>query len=180
MKIAGIDYSLCSPAITVIDTTTNTARGFYLTDVKRNAKNFNLGWYEIIGSMHDHHLSEEHRYDNISNWALSIVKDCDVVFMEDYALGAKGRVFHIAENAGLLKWKMWSTKVDFKMVGPTVLKKYATGKGNADKQQMHESFRVKTGTDLVMEICPGSTKVANPVSDLVDSCWLAWYGSTAV
>ena len=48
----------------------------------------------------------EDRYDKISNWALSLVHDCDLVFLEDYALGAKGKVFNLGENGGLLKWKI--------------------------------------------------------------------------
>jgi len=173
VRIAGIDYSLCSPAITVLEG--NNATGYYLTDVKRNAKDYDFGWYKITGTLHSYHKTEEHRYDLISDWALSIVSNCDLIYMEDYALGAKGKVFHIGENAGLLKWKMWKQNLNYRLVVPTVLKKFATGKGNADKAQMHEAFRTKTGLDLVMEMCPGSTKIGNPVSDLVDSYWLSIY-----
>ena len=179
MRIAGIDYSLSSPAIVTIDTETPAVtRGYFLTDVRRNAKTFDMGWLAVTGTMHQHHLCEEQRYDQISDWAIEIVKDCDRIVLEDYALGAKGRVFHIGENAGLLKYKMWRSRLNFSLVGPTALKKFAVGKGNADKQMMHEAFEKKTGTNLVMEMTPGSTKFGNPVSDIVDACWLAWYAQS--
>ena len=177
MKIAGIDYSICSPAITILDTSSGSCEGYYLTDIKRNVKDCDFGWLKVKGQAHNQYLAEEQRYDHISQWALDTVEDCDLVVMEDYALGAKGKVFHIGENAGLLKWKMWRDKISFKLVGPTTLKKFATGKGNADKHQVHEAFVETTGLNLVLEMCPGSTKVANPVSDLVDSYWLAKYGT---
>jgi len=173
MKIGGIDYSLCSPAVVVIDTETSEAHGHYLTDVNRNAKTYDLGWFKVTGQLHAHNTSPEQRYDQISDWAMAIIESCDKVVMEDYALGAKGKVFHIGENAGLLKWKMWKAGKPFALVGPTALKKTATGKGNADKIEMHRAFVEATGLNLVEAICPGSTKVANPVSDLVDAWWLA-------
>ena len=173
MKTCGIDYSLCSPALVVIDSESDVAHGYYLTDVNRNAKTYDLGWFKITGQLHAHHTTPEQRYYQISDWAMSIVESCDRVIMEDYALGAKGKVFHIGENAGLLKWKMWKAGKPLTLVGPTALKKEATGKGNADKVVMHDAFVAATRLNLVDAICPGSTKVANPVSDLVDAWWLA-------
>ena len=55
---------------------------------------------------------------------------------------------------------------------PTTVKKYATGKGNSDKNAMHRSFRLETGVDLKEEITPRKAKVGNPVSDIVDSYYI--------
>ena len=31
----------------------------------------------------------------------------DVISIEDYSMGSRGRVFHIGENAGILKYRLW-------------------------------------------------------------------------
>ena len=37
----------------------------------------------------------------------------ETVFLEDYAYAATGRVFHIAENAGILKYKLKNFKTQY-------------------------------------------------------------------
>jgi hypothetical protein len=59
--------------------------------------------------------------------------------------------------------------------GPTVVKKFASGKGNADKDRMYEAFVKETGAELMKEISPDSKKVASPVSDIVDSYFICKY-----
>jgi Holliday junction resolvasome RuvABC endonuclease subunit len=170
--IAGIDYSLCSPAVTVIDTQRSTAVGHYLTDTKRNIRKVEFfGWYTMVGTGHRSYSSQQERYEQIANWTLEIVRGCDAVRIEDYAMGAKGKVFHIAENTGLMKWMLWKEQVPFDLVAPTALKRFATGKGNADKTAMHTAFQAKAGFDLSQQF---GGRIDNPVSDLVDSMWLAW------
>ena len=58
---------------------------------------------------------------------------------------------------------------------PTVLKKFATGKGNSDKEKMHEAFVGQFGVDLRRAMTPLNTKVGNPVSDIVDAIFLCRY-----
>ena len=56
------------------------------------------------------------------------------------------------------------------IVQPTVIKKYATGKGNSNKEAMLEAWKTEPGTfDLVQE-------TGNPASDIVDSYFLCKYG----
>jgi Holliday junction resolvasome RuvABC endonuclease subunit len=73
---------------------------------------------------------------------------------------------------------MWKNKVSFKSFPPTVIKKFATGKGNANKEVMYESFvdELLTPTDLKERLTPKATKVKNPVSDLVDAYFIAKCG----
>lgn len=58
----------------------------------------------------------------------------------------------------------------FFTVPPTVVKKSATGKGNATKEKMYEAFVNETGIDLHNIISP-TTKLGSPTTDIVD----AWY-----
>ena len=95
--------------------------------------------------------------------------------LEGYAMGAKGQVFNIGENTGILKYHLqmdqqWPVDV----YAPTAIKKFATGKGNANKELMYEAFVEETSVDLG-EIFEQSTnpKVNSPVSDIVDAYFIA-------
>jgi hypothetical protein len=76
---------------------------------------------------------------------------------------------------GLLKYKFWKYDMNFELVPPTVLKKFATGKGNAKKEDMYKKFVKETGVDLQEILFPGR-KLGNPVTDIVDSYYLMKWG----
>ena len=95
--------------------------------------------------------------------------------LEDYSFGSKGRVFHIAENTGLLKHKLFKAGIPFIVVAPTTVKKFATGKGNANKEKMYECFTEQTGVDLRKQL---DTTVEHPISDIIDAFYIAKYGYT--
>ena len=113
-------------------------------------------------------------------WALDIIhkhkKDTAQVFVEGYSFGSKGQaVFQIAENCGILKYRLqMSPSMLYDTVVPSVVKKNATGKGNADKQLMYDSFLRDTGVDL-MKIFD-MQKLNNPVTDIIDSYYIAKTG----
>ena len=91
-------------------------------------------------------------------------------------MGSKGKVFHIAENTGILKYTLYKNKVKYATVPPTVVKKFASGKGNSKKEQMYEAFIKETGTDLI-KLLSYEKQLGNPITDIVDSFYLAKYGS---
>jgi Holliday junction resolvasome RuvABC endonuclease subunit len=96
----------------------------------------------------------------------------DQVAIEGYAYGAKGRVFHIAENTGVLKYKLFQANIPVEVISPSEVKKKATGKGNADKKHMHIAFMQETGYNLATLMTPDKKEVTNPVSDIVDSYYV--------
>ena len=57
---------------------------------------------------------------------------------------------------------------------PSVVKKGATGKGNADKDKMYEAFVKETKVDLKKLF--DTDKVGNPISDIVDSYFIQKVG----
>jgi len=59
-------------------------------------------------------------------------------------------------------------------VVPSVVKKGATGKGNADKDMMYNAFVSETNIDLksIFE----TEKVGNPISDIADSYFIQKVG----
>lgn len=175
LSVAGIDYSLSSPAIVVCDVSDGTfqwknCESFFLTGTKKYDGVLNESCF---GEQHQEYKSDIERYTNIATWAIDKMTHCDIVALEGYAMGAKGRVFNIAENTAILKFIMEDEMLPYKIVAPTELKKYATGKGNANKEAMHEAFVNETGVSLQEALTPGLDKIGNPVSDVVDAYYLA-------
>ena len=98
-----------------------------------------------------------------------------MVALEDYAYGAKGRVFHIAENTGILKYKLWQNSIPLDVVQPTKVKKFGTGKGNAGKPEMFQAFVEETGVDLRFHMNDTKKDIGNPISDIVDAYYICKY-----
>ena len=73
---------------------------------------------------------------------------------------------------------MWKNKLKFQTFPPTVIKKFATGKGNANKELMYEAFKYEllTPNDLKEQLTPKAKKIINPISDIVDSYFIAKAG----
>ena len=192
-KIAGIDYSLTSPAICVY-TTENDDRLFdfdgcdcyYLLASKRQRQS--PAWTHGLGNLHPveypDYKTDEERHEKLSVWAYQIVQGCDEVFIEGYAFATVGKshVRSVAEGTGLLKNKLWKYKIPFTIFPPTVIKKHATGKGNADKQLMYNAFcdELLTPTDLKERLSPKAKKIISPISDIVDSYFIAKCGIDGV
>ena len=177
--IVGIDYSLNSPAICIAgdDFDFDKCSFHFLTSKKKHIGKFgkNIFGYEIK----DYNTPIE-RFTNISTWALDTIHkhktDTAKVFIEGYSFGSKGQaVFQIAENCGILKYRLQlSPSILYDTVVPSVVKKFASGKGNADKQLMYDSFSKHTKQDLLKMFDMG--KLNNPVTDIVDSYYIAKVG----
>ena len=174
--IVGIDYSLTSPAVCI--NYDGEYMFYYLTNKKKYigqmAKN-------IIGFEHQEYDTPIKRFSQISDWAIntfnrfSYVLTNLKVYIEGYSFGSKGQaVFQIAENCGILKYRLQQLKIQYDTVVPSVVKKGATGKGNADKDMMYESFVKETKIDLKKIF--DTDKVGNPISDIVDSYYIMKIG----
>src|SRR5210317_1983645 len=174
--IVGIDYSLTSPAVCINNE--GEYMFYYLTGKKKYigqmAKN-------IIGYEHQEYDTPIKRFSQISDWAINTFNRLSYdlknlkVYIEGYSFGSKGQaVFQIAENCGILKYRLQQMRIEYDTVVPSVVKKGATGKGNADKDLMYESFSKETNTDLKKMF--DVQKIGNPVSDIVDSFYIAKVG----
>ena len=190
MKI-GIDYSLSSPGVCV-----NTSEGefdyedctfYFLTNTKKYDATFCRPFVtnvRYIGTSHKPYTSEPERYSQIADWAINIIKSYGdattgvngikpTIQIEDYSYGSTGRVFHIAENLGLLKYKLkMECGWDYNLIPPSVIKKFATGKGNANKELMIDAFEKDTGTNLAKVF---DTTSKSPVSDVADAYFICKY-----
>ena len=161
----GIDYSMTSPAICIGDGTFTHCNIRYLTPTKKYAQSYLNG--KIEGYYFGEWPSDEFRYDFISNWIVAQISPTSDVILEGYAFAAKGQVFNIGENTGLLKHKLYKNNIHPQIVTPTEVKKWATNKGNASKTEMYEAFVDQTGVELKNVF--GCSPESNPLSDIVDA-----------
>lgn len=173
MVYVGIDYSLTSPAICVHEGEDWDVKNchFYFFGGKPNNKKFN-------SSKYPEWARDQERYQKLTKWvmnSLSNHKNPDCIWIEDYAFGATGRVFHIAENTGLMKYALYVQGYKFNLVSPTTAKKYATGKGNANKEKMVEFFKKDTGIDIFDMLGLKEGRMT-PSSDIVDAYWICKLG----
>ena len=184
MKLAGIDYSLTSPAICVWKQNADRLFDFdscdlYYLEPAQRLNRANIGILNLHPEPYPDWETEEQRHDLLSDWAMSCIQGCEV-FIEGYAFATSGKshVRSVAENSGLLKHKMYKVNQKFTSVPPTVIKKYATGRGNANKEVMYEAFNAEllTPPDLKTALKPKSTKLTSPVTDIVDAYFIAKWG----
>jgi Holliday junction resolvasome RuvABC endonuclease subunit len=169
--IIGIDYSLTSPAVCVND---GKLKFYYLTTKKK--------WLgkqskDIIGYEHKNWTDPIERFTYISDFVFNILFTTNnpKIFIEGYSFGSKGQgLFQIAENCGILKYRLLEKGYGYNTIVPSVVKKGATGKGNADKDMMYEAFVKETGIDLKQIF--DTEKVGNPISDIADSYFIQKVG----
>jgi crossover junction endodeoxyribonuclease RuvC len=64
------------------------------------------------------------------------VIDADLVVVEGYSFGSPGRAHATGELGGVVRLMMYENKVRYAEVPPATLKKFTTGKGNANKDEM--------------------------------------------
>ena len=174
--VVAFDYSMSCPAMCIagVPGLSNTSF-YYLTDTKKNEGVFFGGL--VTGTKHQEWTTSEQRFHQISDHFIAVLNANKIpantrVFIEDYSMGSKGKVYHIAENTGLMKYKLWRRGHDITPIAPTVIKKFATGKGNAKKPDMYNAFVQQTSVELKVLSKPDSS----PCSDIVDAYWIAQLG----
>lgn len=175
MNVAiGIDYSMTCPAACAVSDASAT---FWYGHISKCPSLLNVSAVKVPES-----LTIIERADFLAKELLKWVRSYDLaeVGLEDYAFAATGRVFHIGENTGVMKHLLWSKGINVLAYPPTVIKKFATGKGNADKNKMTAAFveAFPAAREWVAAFFP-RTKDAipakSPLSDLADAYWIAKY-----
>ena len=180
--VCGVDYSIRTPCLTLIRPTdlNNTVvpfdqcEFFYMTYLKKDV----IDHKNIHGTLIGDWESPEDRYETIADWAISILNkwECKTVGLEDYAYNAANRsaLTQLAENAGLLKYKMHLAAIDYSLYAPSSIKKFATGNGRSMKHQMYDAWL--DDTKICLQSIFGRDpdgKIKSPVSDIVDSYYIA-------
>jgi len=99
----------------------------------------------------------------------------DMIVIEGYSFGSKGRVFDIAEFTGSLKYLIElqylesGLKAPFVVIPPTNLKLYTTGKGQADKDVIEANLKKKYNIDLFDNNIADSFSLAIMAAELGDA-----------
>jgi hypothetical protein len=180
--VAGVDYSINSPAICIIPPTKSndvivpfSECHFYYISKTRSAI---IDEQNIHGHLMGSWDSEEERYECIAEWAISVLNKhkCISVGLEGYAYGAanQSRLTQLAENCGLLKWHMHKAGIHYNIFSPSNIKKMATSNGRSTKDQMYDAWL--KDTDICLNSVFGRSpdaKVKSPISDIVDSYYIA-------
>tara|TARA_Y100001973_G_scaffold105824_1_gene180505 strand:+ start:3179 stop:3745 length:567 start_codon:yes stop_codon:yes gene_type:complete len=172
-NIVGVDYSLTSPGIC-------TADNFFAISSSRKL----VGSYKNYVHIDEYpkYNTEEERHINLALWSLRCIQSAGrnvFVILEDYSFGSKGKVFNLAENTGELKKTLYREGIPFITVAPTQLKKFATGKGNSNKEIMYDAWLAAGNEDfrtVFDQKKKNKEQLYAPITDLVDAYWLRQYG----
>lgn len=175
--ILGIDYSYTCPALCALSTTP-----MWFVHYKKDGKPYpELPHVEFRRSTA---TSEVMRYLELADWVLNVVHRMrpDMIVLEDYAFGANGRLTQLSENAGTLKVKLYEhyPQIPLHIVAPTTMKKFATGRGIATKDDIWAAFihRMPEAAPWAALCHPKATHIGSPVGDIADAYFLAQYGYT--
>ena len=188
MRYIGIDYSFNSPSACVHDGATwdfKNCQFFFLTGSSKIAPTYLNG--AIESELIKPYSTDTERFLKNAHAFKNFIKPThdDLITIEGYAFGATGsRIFQIGEASGILKTLLIHSMTgelinngrSLETVPPMSVKKFASGKGNADKQLMFDSFVTETGIDLVNVF--GMKKLGNPVHDIIDAYWICKFGYT--
>ena len=117
-KIAGIDYSLTSPAICVYKEEEDG--GYFDFDrcvfhyLSNNERQQQLatrsGLSNLKAEPYPEWKTAEERHEELTAWAYRIVQGCEEVFLEGYAYGVTSNRAPIYENTAILKHRMWKNR----------------------------------------------------------------------
>lgn len=181
--MVGIDYSITGPAMCVHtgnEWSVDNCNFLFLCGRKKYHHEYDIGKGALIQGFNVYGGKglDVERFEYQANHFvgyLDMLECVETVAIEGYAYGARGKVFNIGENTGILKLKIIESQYQLEVLQPGEIKKFATGKGNANKQAMYDAWLEETGIDLekIMD-CKGDS---GPINDVVDSyyiCKLAW------
>ncbi len=178
-QVAGIDYSLNSPAVAICPIKIEAwdisyvSIGFFGKEHRSFYHSSGMEFFEL--QRKDWTTDVERYMANASPMAFLLERKFVVeAAIEGYAYGATGKVFQIGENTGCLKTIIKSRLLlESDIVAPTTIKRYATSSGRADKNQMYAAWLEETGIDLLNRFSPRAKKnIGSPVSDIVDAYYI--------
>ncbi len=78
----------------------------------------------------------ERRLVEVRDFVGEVAYEMDAVVLEGYSYASSNQAHQIGELGGVVRVMLYQRRTPFVMVPPAVLKKFATGKGNADKDAM--------------------------------------------
>lgn len=175
MKIGGLDASMNSSGMWVIEVDDNfrvVSQDFAgFTDVIKTSKTSNKLFFHDDDWFENRYQKNQWMKDKI----VGFLSACDFVALEGAAFGAKGKLHDIGEFAGIIKFFILLHGTKIRIYEPNVVKQFATGKGNAKKIDMFESFKILSEMGMIKDLpsAEGREDGISPTSDIIDSFWMA-------
>lgn len=157
MRFLACDWSMSAPSFALYDTedgefTFENSSHYYLTTVKKHVHK--LENLHVYGDLVPDYETNEERWDLLSDSVMWVIDNkaqshIDYFAIEGYAFGSSASSVHqIAENAAVLKHKIYCQGIPIEVINPSTVKKWYSGKGNAKKDELYKVFVEKTGIKL--------------------------------
>lgn len=149
----------------------------YFTDKKTYAKAFSEGAH--VGTEYEEKETHQvSRLTAIERWltprvhALSGAPDPLPTFVaiEGYAYAMANQAHQLGEVGGVVRTVLWGHCFPFRIHSPSSVKKFATGKGNATKEEMVAAARTRFAFPFLSHVDRLEDRT---VEDLADATWLA-------
>lgn len=152
MRFVAADWSMSAPSFAIYDTSDGpfnflNSRHFYLTDTKKHVHTLNN--LRVYGYSIPKWETNEQRWDFLSEHVIDALDEylqedfgpTNYFAIEGYAFGSHaGSVHQIAENAAVLKHKIYTRGIPIEVYNPSTVKKWYSGKGNAKKDELYAVF----------------------------------------
>ncbi|MCA9496495.1 MAG: hypothetical protein KC589_06120 [Nanoarchaeota archaeon] len=178
----GIDYSISSPAMCIIKDDITEIHCFHKEDsffylVDKNLNDFKIITYTLNKKSLDLYEYYEKQTDIIISAILQSLNSNNYhLSLEDYSFSSNGKVFNIGEATGILKYKLYKNKLPYVVFSPKTIKKFTTGNGNSNKDNMVDQFYQDTDIDLFKSLQLNRRKtIPSPITDIVDSYYQTLY-----
>ena len=189
MKIAGIDNSLNSPAVTIFELDEGNdckilSKEYYNVICNKPKKKDPENYYKDKDNIITMRGYKDF-YDRIgrkNRMITDLLTDCEYVAIEDYSFSSVGNTYQIGENSGLLKYMLYIEGKAIRYYDPNSIKMYFNNKGNSTKYEMFERYMqldnplnfseklLTIGLEAIEKFKnTGKKKAFNPVEDIVDS-----------
>lgn len=156
MRFIAADWSMSAPSFAIYNTEDGpfsflNSKHYYLTDTKKHVHT--LPNLHVYGSLIPKWETNEQRWNLLSNAVITAMEETDgptkAFAIEGYAFGSHaGSVHQIAENAAVLKHKIYCRGIPIEVINPSTVKKWYSGKGNAKKDELYKVFVEKEHLEL--------------------------------
>jgi len=169
---AGIDYSISGPALCIGNGSFEECKLFTMTKESKDSDHLRTFSNITVEELPIDYETDITRFETIAMFFINKLIEYNIksVNLEGYAFAASGRVFTIAEHTGILKYLLHKNHIEYNILSPGTIKKFASGKGNANKIIMNTAFEEQTKIKLV----PKENKIGkSPYSDLIDAFFIA-------
>ena len=186
MRVAGIDQSLRCTGVTIkeLDGNLNVvdSRYYFTTSIRKHTYQQGIKpWF--IGKSSG--FNKAYKICEHLREIFQSMRDCTYVAMEGYSFGSKSQsLFQLGELGGAIRYLVKKNQLKLRVYQPTVIKKWATGKGVGKKAAMYTAYKDMFPNSPILSVYDNlnpklpfepqlSRAAGKPLCDLIDSDFIA-------